>query len=428
MSRLHANKVAQSIIREYSCARDSSGELYVYFSGCYQPRGDQFIKKWVKQVAIGLGKEEAWSSKLANEVSEYLRADAPELWPMPPADVVNVENGLLNVLTRELLPHSPDHLTPIQLPVKYDPVVDGSVWSRFAEQTFPKDAPELAWEIAAWTMTPDYSIQKAAALTGEGSNGKSAFLAGLTAFLGSRNACAVSLHQLETDRFAVARLLGKLANICPDLPGQKLASTAMFKALTGGDLIQGERKYRDAFEFRPHAKLIFSANQLPTSDDPTHAFYRRWLIVPFEKTFDPGCATTLPREVLDSMLAAPQALSGLLNLALDALPRLRAQGFTISASVTAALDEFRSVSDPFLVWLDQNVVDDPKGEIIKRELIDRYNKACSAARRPLMTPTAIGRALHQARPSVIDCQVTSGGRRCDAYRGIDWDLSGVWGS
>jgi hypothetical protein len=126
------------------------------------------------------------------------------------------------------------------------------------------------------------------------------------------------------------------------------------------------------------------------------------------------------------MLSAPEALSGLLNLALDALPRLRSQGFTEPASVAAALDEYRSVSDPFRVWLDQNVLDDPKGHIEKRELIDRYNKDCSAARRPPMTATGIGLALRRARPGVTDCQITASGKRVDAYKGIDWDCSGVW--
>jgi putative DNA primase/helicase len=275
---------------------------------------------------------------------------------------VNVENGILNVITRQLRPHTPDFLSPVQLPVKYAPQGDGAAWKRFVEQTFPPDAQDLAWGIPAWAMTPHASIQKFVVLAGEGSNGKSTYLAGLTAFLGKPNICAVSLHRLENDRFAASRLVGKLANICPDLPDQKLSTSAMFKAITGGDLIQAERKYRDAFEFTPFSKLIFSANQLPTSDDASHAFFRRWVIVPLERTFEPGGDGTLSRDVLDSMLAAPEALSGLLNLALDALPRLRSKGFTTSASTIAALAEFKRVADPFLAWLDQNVMEDPQGQ------------------------------------------------------------------
>jgi putative DNA primase/helicase len=423
--RLSASRVAQAITQTDQFAQDATGELYVFRSGHYQPGGEQHIKRVVKQLAVLWKRQEEWKSKLALETCEYVRADARELWLSPPADVVNFENGLLNVVTRELRPHSPDHLSPVQLPVKYDPAAAGEVWSRFAERTFPLGAHELVGEIPAWTMTPNTSIQKAAALTGEGSNGKSAFLAGLSAFLGRRNICAVSLHQLEMDRFAASRLAGRLANICPDLPSQKLVSTAMFKALTGGDLIQGERKYRDVFEFRPYAKLIFSANLLPSSDDATNAFYRRWIVVPFDRTFEPGDPAIVPRTELDAMLAAPDALSGLLNLALDALPRLRSHGFTSSASMEAALQEFRSASDSFVAFLDRNVVDDPKKTIVKRDLIDRYNDVCSAAKRPLMTNTAIGRALRRARPSIRDCQIVEAGKKVDAYRGICWNPAAI---
>jgi hypothetical protein len=47
--------------------------------------------------------------------------------------------------------------------------------------------------------------------------------------------------------------------ICPDLPGERLPSSAMFKAITGCDGIMAEVKYRDSFEFTPFARLLFSA-------------------------------------------------------------------------------------------------------------------------------------------------------------------------
>ena len=42
----------------------------------------------------------------------------------------------------------------------------------------------------------------------------------------------------------------------------------------------------DPFVFRNDAKLIFSANALPGTSDRSYAFYRRWVIVPFEQTFN----------------------------------------------------------------------------------------------------------------------------------------------
>ena len=80
----------------------------------------------------------------------------------------------------------------------------------------------MPWELAAWLMLPITSIQKAVLCLGAGCNGKSVFMAALVAFLGKRNCTAISLHKLEGNPFATSRLVGKLANICPDLPAARL--------------------------------------------------------------------------------------------------------------------------------------------------------------------------------------------------------------
>lgn len=84
-------------------------------------------------------------------------------------------------------------------------------------------------------MTPDTSFQKAILLIGDGANGKSTYLRGVQAFIGKDDTTAVNLHKLESDHFSVARLIGRLANMCPDLPSTDLASTSVFKTITGGD-------------------------------------------------------------------------------------------------------------------------------------------------------------------------------------------------
>jgi len=74
----------------------------------------------------------------------------------------------------------------------------------------------------------------------------------------------------------------------------------MFKALTGGDVVSGEHKFKDSFEFISSAKLLFSANRPPRSDDATHGFFRRWDVVPFTRCFEPGFQGTANREELDA--------------------------------------------------------------------------------------------------------------------------------
>ena len=358
-------QLADVITESNHFARDPGGKLYHFSGGVYQPKGETRVKALVKRLLEASGNAAKWTVHRASEVLEYIRIDAPELWSRPPLDIVNVRNGLLCTSDRELHPHTPQHLSTVQLPVQYDASADCPAWKKFIEEVFPRDALALPWEVAAWLMIPYTSIQKAVLLLGEGANGKSTFLEALTRFIGKPNVTNLSLHRLESDRFSVARLVGRLANICPDLPSAHLAGTSVFKALTGGDVMTGERKFVDSFEFEPFARLVFSANQPPRSEDNSAGFFRRWLVVPFTRTFDETNGKVVPRAVLDARLSDPAELSGVLNQALAYLPEVLRRGVGETASMRNAWGEFRTSTDPLAVWLDLNTVAHPAATVAK---------------------------------------------------------------
>jgi len=60
-------------------------------------------------------------------------------------------------------------------------------------------------------------------------NRKSAFLDLASQFVGAENVFHLSLQRLEADRFSEARLFRKPANICTDLPSDRLSSSAGLK-------------------------------------------------------------------------------------------------------------------------------------------------------------------------------------------------------
>ncbi|MFC2000147.1 phage/plasmid primase, P4 family [Chloroflexota bacterium] len=410
--------LAQAVEAEGYFAQDKGGKLYRYYDGVYKPGGDAYVKAQVKSQLETWGAAGEWSSHLATEVVEYIRVDCPLLWDCPSLDTINVLNGLLKVDSAILEPHDPSWLSPVQLPVAYDPTALCPEWDRFIAQVFPLDCPQIAYQIVAYLMTPDTSFQKAMVLVGDGGNGKSTYLEGVRAFLGRQNTASLSLHKLESDRFAAARLVGKLANICPDLPTQHLADTSVFKALTGGDTISTEHKFKDSFEFSPFARLIFSANALPQSGDSSSGFFDRWVVIPFERRFR-GTGLEIPRSQLDAQLASAQDLSGLLNKALTALREIRASHrFANSPTMNAAWTEFRAATDPLSVWLEGTTIEGSGFTVVKTDLLAAYNADAEQRGHPRLTPNAFGRALHQLRPSVGEAQRIIGGRRQWVWIGL----------
>jgi phage/plasmid-associated DNA primase len=102
---------------------------------------------------------------------------------------------------------------------------------------------------------------------GTGRNGKGVMLTVIKRVLGFQNISGESLHRILENRFAVAELYGKLANIDADLSTDALRNTGTLKKLTGGDPIPAERKFQRPFKFVNYAKLIFSANEMPHTPD-----------------------------------------------------------------------------------------------------------------------------------------------------------------
>jgi putative DNA primase/helicase len=415
LTKMLADAIAEA--GEYF-AIGADGILKAYKNGTYQASGDEVIRGHVKRLLVEqFNMPASWTIRRAEEVIGYISVDAPRLLERPPLDVLNVKNGLLDVASRVLTPHTPSFLSPVQLPVIYDAKATCPAIDRFVNTAFPEDSHSLAYEIAAWLMLPDTDIQKAVMLTGEGGNGKSRFLRLILAFLGRENVCAESLQRLESDRFAPARLYGKMANICADLPATPLEGTSVFKKITGGDAMHGENKYRTAYDFIAFARLLFSANEPPRSPDGSQAFYDRWIVVPFTGRFR-DTKDEIKSKELDAMLAAPGELSGLLNKALDALPGVRENGLTETDTTRAALAGFRLVTDPLAIWLETRTVFDPEAVTPRTEVQRACQLHMIEVGKKVPSDMALTQAIHHYVPDVECKQRTVDGRVQWCYVGL----------
>jgi putative DNA primase/helicase len=196
-------------------------------------------------------------------------------------------------------------------------------------------------------------------------------------------------------------LYGKLANISSDLPGRALQDTGMFKAITGGDAIQAQRKYGQPFSFVSFARLVFPANEFPRGNDPTQAFTERWSVIPFPNSFR-GTVEEIGQDTLLARLTDPKELSGVLNRALDAYKGLKDGGrFTESQSTEQALGRLKVANnDPFMEWLAVRTVSEPAAEIPAKDLRADYGRWAKAKQKPELTDAQFGKALKQLRPEV----------------------------
>lgn len=260
--------------------------------------------------------------------------------------------GMLDWRTGEVHPHSPDHLSTVQLPVAWDPEATCPRFDHFMSQVLSPEAVELAWEMLGYLMLSGNPLQTAFLFFGTGSNGKGTLMRVITALLGQENCSSVSLDQLNGNRFAPAALYGMTANIAGDVDASYQESTAALKSLTGEDVFRGENKHRDGFSFVSWAVPLFSANEVPGSADTSQGYLRRWTVLHFARQFDPG------ETVLGLSDLLTQELDGIAHKAVLALRTLMDRGaFDKSkGDVAAAADEFARKIDQVRQWVEATCI------------------------------------------------------------------------
>ena len=186
-------------------------------------------------------------------------------------------NGVLEVKTGQLLPHSPDYGFTWQLPRPYS-VIEAS-WGnidRFLDELCVgnKQLKDIAIAFCNAVLTGRSDLQKFLYLFGSGANGKGAFMILLSMLVGKGNTHSTTLKELNESRFESANLMNKRLVLMSD-EDKRIGGLGVFKAATGQDEIRYERKGKDANNFIFKGMFIIAANSPTFVGDSNFAIKRR---------------------------------------------------------------------------------------------------------------------------------------------------------
>lgn len=350
-----------------------NGKEYLYRNGVYVPFARDLLKKGLDEAFKGYSKADGQSVMTRNVKNEVLdkvftrktrTLDCLKLRK----PLLNVKNGLLDMDTGALVPHTPDIVMLSQMDTAYDPSADCPKFKKFLGEVLDEKYHPALQELFGYSLEGDYSVQKAFMLIGPPRSGKGTTLRVIRAHVGETGTSNISLHQLCDDRFMRAELFGKKLNTFGDLPRYMLKNISYFLAATGQDFITAEFKGKDPFYFMNEAKLVFSTNKLPRIQDDSDAYYNRWIIFPFNKNSFLGKENpNLTNELL-------QELPGILNWALEGRQRLLKNGkFSYTEDVAGM---YRRMSMPETAFLEDCCVasDSLDDYIFKADLVVAYNR------------------------------------------------------
>ena len=291
--------------------------------------------------------------------------------------LINLLNGTFEIDGYDMRlrkPEKDDFLT-YQLPFKYDESAECPMFDEYLNTVLPdKNNQKILMEYLGYIFvrTNALKLEKTLLLYGTGANGKSVLFEILNALLGgSNNVSTYSLQNLTNENGYYRAMLGnKLVNYASEINGKM--DVSIFKQLVSGEPVDARLPYGEPFTLTNYGKLIFNCNQLPTSVENTHAFFRRFLIIPFE--------VTIPKEKQDKKLAQKiikNELSGVLNRVLEGLRRiLEQESFTESETSDEIINNYITVSDTVSMYIDEMGYESADEIVIASTLFEEYKSFC----------------------------------------------------
>lgn len=383
---INPNHIAQEIERKYPLAY-LNDKFYLYKNGVYVCKNaENEIASIVKQIC-----GDNFSIHLLREVKASLQASNSITSDQIDCNnnILNLENGLLNLDTFELVNHAPTYYSLRQLPCKYLPEAVFPKWEEFMYEVLGDDLNkmDIIQEFFGYTLTKVTNQEKILWLFGKGGNGKSVVIKVLSGILGWENISAVPLELFKNPNY-VAKLANAMVNISSESNNRTQVYESRLKELASGDMLAADHKYGQPFDFANSCKLIFSFNTLPRLEDKTDATYRRLIIIPFNKSFPEHMQNkNLANELLEEK-------SGILNWALSGLQRLHAQGkFTDCISANCLIQDYRKDNNHIVSFVDELCVLDSEASLEKGTLYVKYVEYCKVNTFRPYSSVSFGREL-----------------------------------
>ena len=358
--------------------------VYVYENGVYKIYSDNEFKALIKgfveefdPMLVTMGQiDEAFKNLITvRDVVGFDELDSDY-------HIINFENGILNLDTMKLEPHSPKYYSTVRIPCNWtEEDADTPVFDRYIQTltNCHRGLHKLLLQFLGFTISniPGYYPKQALFLIGDGNTGKSQFFRLLHKILGQDIVCPMSLEEME-ERFGKANLLGRRLAGKGEMKYTRIRELVMFKMLTDGDPLSAEIKGKMHFNFIYNGTMLYCMNRFPKfGGDQGHWVYDR--ILPVE------CVNVIPKEERDPELLNKlyAEREGIVRKAVLALPEVinNKYHFTEPQIVTEAREKYRNQNiSAVYFWISCMTKRPYPGKIEDKssmsKVLDVYRKWC----------------------------------------------------
>jgi len=375
-----------------------NNKIYFYNEGIWQEDVGEMKTRRIIQTKAPMPMK--WENEAIHQIKTKSRISITEFDKR--VELVAVQNGVLNLLTRELLNFSPDYLLTFKLNAKFNPEAKGERFKQFVNEIVVKEDTELLKEICGYTLWRKYYLHNFFIWTGKGRNGKGTLSNIIRYLFGIKQISAVSMQELSNPnlRFVTGELFGKMINLCSDDGRDALKDTRKIKMLCSGeDTIMAEFKRENPFNFLNYAKLLFLTNEVPKVYDNSDGFFDRMIIVDFPFKFE-GCKRD---DKLFEKLTQEDELSAILNWMVEGLNQVQLNG-QFSYGYTTKQNKLRHEikSNPLFFFLDNFCELEANATINKPDFYALYEQFCNMANVNAISANKLARPLKSYDQAIYD--------------------------
>ena len=356
---------------------------YWYKGGYYRLFNDDMIKGIIKGHITSFN-EEILKMNDVKEVFNDLTTDLKTISQdklNTDENIINFQNGILDLKSMQLLPHSPKYYSTIQIPCDWIPDAEPTpVFDNFIK-TFTNNEKEIEKLIMQFmgvclSNIKGYRMKKALFMVGAGDTGKSQLKALTEKLLGKDNYTGIDLRDLEK-RFGTSTIYNKRLAGSSDMSFVTIEELKTFKKCTGGDTLFAEFKGKNGFNFVYNGLLWFCMNKRPKfGGDNGDWVYNRIMQI--------KCNNVIPQEKQDKFLLDKmyKERSGIVHKTINALKEVISNGyeFTIPESVQREKEDYKSENSTVISFYKECIVPRPTGSIsdncTTQRVYDVYKEWC----------------------------------------------------
>lgn len=329
-----------------SGVRIFNGRFYERFT---QEKFEYLHKKLLKKLDVGLVYIQNSYKFVADEVLKSLWHGNVRWEPNNRYFVFT--NGVLDTDSMRLLGFSAKYHTNMIFDYPYNPNAQCPLFLKVLSDALSPEEITVLQEMFGYLLFDDSRFEKIGLLVGNGRNGKSVILKAISNALGEDRVTHYSLPQITEERGVnIADMIGKIANICYDSGSLiKIGNEALFKQYVSGEPMLYKILYRQPSQTTDYPRSIMAVNELPQSSDFSGGFYRRFLILPFDRQ--------IPLDSVDVNLSEKLKCEqmGILLWILEGKRRLLSNGrFSDCKTVTKIQEQYRTESDAVAYFLEEN--------------------------------------------------------------------------